>query len=83
MIRAQLVSQNFPLSHYPFRKLGRKHWDLQKLPSAGGMEKAAHRRVSHLVANFLHVVVSPSVNRNFYFNSVGLLNATLLTKLFI
>lgn len=57
--------------------------DLQKLSGIGGMEKVIHQSISRFVASFLHVVMLSSVNMNLYFNSVGLLNVTLSTKLFI
>lgn len=59
-IRVHLISQNFPLSPFPFRKLLSKHLDLQKLSSVDGVEKIPHQSISNFMAKFLrdHVITS-------------------------
>lgn len=59
-IRVHLISQNFPLSPFPFRQLLNNHLDLQKLSSVGGVEKVTHQSIGNFTTSFLrdHVITS-------------------------
>lgn len=80
--RVHLISQNFPFSFFPFRKLLSKHLHLQKLSSVARVEKVLIKVSIILWPVFFMVMLSP-VDMHVYFSFVGLLNATLFTKLFI